>query len=496
MSKYSVNASTMTGIADAVRKMRHEKTLMTPATIEAKIKASHLGIPIVVSTHMVDGHWVRPDEYPDLNALSAQLGANEDCAYFTYDLRKTEGYGWVGQYAETADGAKWHVERGHVASGAWVTDESHEMSSGAYFRQDLDDAYGDVQLWRVRSEGSITKLYYVSNTDKNANNCQIGIQPCVESGGQLLHLTTLASDVTTNASWNSKCSATQWIERDGIKRGGAVVSLSNTFNFAYSLQEIATETWDTTNWAVTTLASCFGYCYSLQSLDLSGWDTTNWAVTTLASCFGSCYSLQSLDLSGWDTTNWAVTTLDSTFRYCYSLQSLDLSGWDTTNWAVTTLASCFGSCYSLQSLDLSGWDTTNWAVTTLASCFGYCYSLQSLDLSGWDTTNFNISAGNYRFDGCRALRSLKGINRAKFATYFNQSDVPNLPNLEEYTGCPYNISHSYSSASKLTHDSVVAILTTLPTVTASRTITLGQTNKLKLTSEEIAVATQKGWTVA
>ena len=430
----------MTGIADAVRKMRHEKTLMTPATIEAKIKASHLGIPIVVSTHMVDGHWVRPDEYPDLNALSAQLGANEDCAYFTYDLRKTEGYGWVGQYAETADGAKWHVERGHVASGAWVTDESHEMSSGAYFRQDLDDAYGDVQLWRVRSEGSITKLYYVSNTDKNANNCQIGIQPCVESGGQLLHLTTLASDVTTNASWNSKCSATQWIERDGIKRGGAVVSLSNTFNFAYSLQEIATETWDTTNWAVTTLASCFGYCYSLQSLDLSGWDTTNWAVTTLASCFGSCYSLQSLDLSGWDTTNWAVTTL--------------------------------------------------------ASCFGYCYSLQSLDLSGWDTTNFNISAGNYRFDGCRALRSLKGINRAKFATYFNQSDVPNLPNLEEYTGCPYNISHSYSSASKLTHDSVVAILTTLPTVTASRTITLGQTNKLKLTSEEIAVATQKGWTVA
>ena len=384
MSKYSVNASTMTGIADAVRKMRHEKTLMTPATIEAKIKASHLGIPIVVSTHMVDGHWVRPDEYPDLNALSAQLGANEDCAYFTYDLRKTEGYGWVGQYAETADGAKWHVERGHVASGAWVTDESHEMSSGAYFRQDLDDAYGDVQLWRVRSEGSITKLYYVSNTDKNANNCQIGIQPCVESGGQLLHLTTLASDVTTNASWNSKCSATQWIERDGIKRGGAVVSLSNTFNFAYSLQEIATETWD----------------------------------------------------------------------------------------------------------------TTNWAVTTLASCFGYCYSLQSLDLSGWDTTNFNISAGNYRFDGCRALRSLKGINRAKFATYFNQSDVPNLPNLEEYTGCPYNISHSYSSASKLTHDSVVAILTTLPTVTASRTITLGQTNKLKLTSEEIAVATQKGWTVA
>ena len=440
MSKYSVNASTMTGIADAVRKMRHEKTLMTPATIEAKIKASHLGIPIVVSTHMVDGHWVRPDEYPDLNALSAQLGANEDCAYFTYDLRKTEGYGWVGQYAETADGAKWHVERGHVASGAWVTDESHEMSSGAYFRQDLDDAYGDVQLWRVRSEGSITKLYYVSNTDKNANNCQIGIQPCVESGGQLLHLTTLASDVTTNASWNSKCSATQWIERDGIKRGGAVVSLSNTFNFAYSLQEIATETWDTTNWAVTTLASCFGSCYSLQSLDLSGWDTTNWAVTTLASCFGYCYSLQSLDLSGWDTTNWAVTTL--------------------------------------------------------ASCFGYCYSLQSLDLSGWDTTNFNISAGNYRFDGCRALRSLKGINRAKFATYFNQSDVPNLPNLEEYTGCPYNISHSYSSASKLTHDSVVAILTTLPTVTASRTITLGQTNKLKLTSEEIAVATQKGWTVA
>ena len=47
----------------------------------------------------------------------------------------------------------------------------------------------------------------------------------------------------------------------------------------------------------------------------------------------------------------------------------------------------------------------------------------------------------------------------------------------------------------LDHDSLTATLGRLPTVT-NQTITLGQTNKLKLTAAEIAVATQKGWTVA
>ena len=78
----------------------------------------------------------------------------------------------------------------------------------------------------------------------------------------------------------------------------------------------------------------------------------------------------------------------------------------------------------------------------------------------------------------------------------SEGSTPNYSSLEEFSG--YNIphNHSYSNAVKLKHTSLISILDRLPQVSATRTITLGQTNKLKLSAEEIAIATQKGWTVA
>ena len=73
---------------------------------------------------------------------------------------------------------------------------------------------------------------------------------------------------------------------------------------------------------------------------------------------------------------------------------------------------------------------------------------------------------------------------------------PNVPCIQHFTGVKIYVNHTYVAALMLTSASLRAILQRLPTVTAARTITLGQTNKLKLTAEEIAVATQKGWTVA
>lgn len=40
------------------------------------------------------------------------------------------------------------------------------------------------------------------------------------------------------------------------------------------------------------------------------------------------------------------------------------------------------------------------------------------------------------------------------------------------------------------------MLNALPTVTSTKTITIGTINIRKLTAEQIAIATNKGWTVA
>ena len=347
----------MTGIADAVRDMRHEKSAMTPAQIEAKIRASRLGIPISVSNRMQGGVWVKPADWPDIDALAEQIGEDEDCLYLTYDLRKTPGYGWIGLYATLTDtSAKWYADRGHVENGVFVSDERIEVASGAYLRHPLDDTYGEVQLWRITTDSHIATIGFAPNTETNAQNYQNNLQPCVQRAGALPRCTRWAGSVGTN--YNYTCGGTMWLERDAMVPGKSAV--------------------------VRDLSSCWYSCYSLQSLDLSGWDTTNWAVNDNRSLTASCQSLKVLKLPAY----------------------------------------------------------------TFAS---------------------NQANNNYS---------------------------PNLPNLEEFNGIIMAKSQIYSGALKLTPASLIAIIDRLPTVTSALKLTLGQINMLKLADADIAVATQKGWTVA
>ena len=81
-------------------------------------------------------------------------------------------------------------------------------------------------------------------------------------------------------------------------------------------------------------------------------------------------------------------------------------------------------------------------VTNLEGMFAYCYSLKSILMYGMKV-KFDISA----------------------STQFEQSDL-------------------------------VTILNNLGTVTSNTTLTMGSTNLAKLTNEDKAIATAKGWTLA
>ena len=55
---------------------------------------------------------------------------------------------------------------------------------------------------------------------------------------------------------------------------------------------------------------------------------------------------------------------------------------------------------------------------------------------------------------------------------------------------------SFSTNPKLTKESLLSILNNLPTISSTKTVTLGSTNLAKLTASDIKIATDKGWTVA
>jgi surface protein len=107
----------------------------------------------------------------------------------------------------------------------------------------------------------------------------------------------------------------------------------------------------------------------------------------------------------------------------------------------------------------------------MAYIFQYCDKLTSLDLSNWDISKVTASYAVSNAFYCKALTDFKA---------------------------PKNISAaiSFSSCPNLTHDSLMSIINNLATVTSTKKLTLGATNLAKLTNEEKAIATNKGWTLA
>lgn len=186
------------------------------------------------------------------------------------------------------------------------------------------------------------------------------------------------------------------------------------------------------------------------------------SLTTLVNCFNGCYSLQKLSLGGWDTSN--VDGLVNCFSECRSLKTLDLSGCDFSK--ANTMTNCFSGCCSLQSLNLGGCGLSG--LINMLNCFYGCRDLQILDLSGCSVDSTANMSGC--FSGCYNLQILHP--------------------------CAISASFDLSQCAMLTHQSLVDLFGALPTVDTAQTVTLGAANINKLSPEEIAVATGKGWTVA
>lgn len=212
--------------------------------------------------------------------------------------------------------------------------------------------------------------------------------------------------------------------------------------------------------AHTDLSWMFANCVKLTKINsMNEWNTSN--VINMAGMFASCNNLTSLDLSSFDTSK--VTNMEFMFNSCTSLTSLNLSNFDTSN--VTTMNSMFSSCSNLTSLDLSSFNTSK--VYNMMSMFSLCKNLTSLNMNNCDVSN--VTNTIYMLNNCSSLVNFQA---------------------------PMNISVDFcvDACTLLSHDSLMSIINNLATVTG-KTLDLGATNLAKLTDEEKAIATGKGWTL-
>ena len=219
---------------------------------------------------------------------------------------------------------------------------------------------------------------------------------------------------------------------------------------------------------VTDLNYMFNGCSSL--LTIPSLDTSN--VTNMSYMFNGCMTLTTIPLL--DTSN--VTDMTYTFGYCSSLLTIPLL--DTSK--VTDMTYMFFSCKALTTIP--SLDTSN--VTNMSYMFNGCKALTTIP--SLDTSNAtNIT---HWFDGCNNLENIGGFQ--------NLGNAYSKTSSAGYSRYELN----FSSSKKLTHDSLMNVINKLYDIKTkgckAQKLVLGTDNKAKLTAEEIAIATNKGWTVS
>ena len=302
------------------------------------------------------------------------------------------------------------------------------------------------------------------------------------------------------------------LDMTGITSMSAAFSNCNTL---ISIEEISN-----TN-SVTNMYEVFGYCKQLVTAPEM--DTSN--VTDFRYAFRDCLKLKNVPLYNLSK----ITSTNGLFSNCSELESVpqfDLS-------SVTDVSSMFGRCTKLKTVPY--WDFSK--VTNINGFIQFCSSLE--EIPEYDFSSVK-SMSNFCYK-CDSLKRLPSFNTPKNTTLYysfyecyaleeiGEVDASSVNNVSTTFYCPklttfgglLNLGKAYtqktvnassygvslSSSNQLTHESLMNVINKIYDLNLTynvanggtlytQSLKLGSTNLSKLTAEEIAIATAKGWTVS
>lgn len=203
--------------------------------------------------------------------------------------------------------------------------------------------------------------------------------------------------------------------------------------------------------SVQNCESVFRDCANLTTCEIS--DFSN--ATNINGLFAACRKLKNIASN---LTTPKVTDTGFMFYECGELTTAPEM--NTSN--VTDMTKMFYDCNKLVTVPL--YDTSK--VTSMQEMFYFDYSLETVP--AFDCTN--VTNMQYIFTSCRNLKSILMTN----------------------IGTNLDI----SASTRFEREDLVLILNNLKTVTTTKTLKMGAKNLAKLTDEDKAIATNKGWTLA
>ena len=171
-----------------------------------------------------------------------------------------------------------------------------------------------------------------------------------------------------------------------------------------------------------------------------------------------------------------VTNMFFMFYNCRNIKEIPVL--NTEN--VTIMGNMFSGCSNL--IKIPTLNTIN--VRDFENIFRNCSKLTTVPLLKANSVNYIYDAFTY----CYELTTIGGFENLGQAYETTQNA----------NSQPYQLNLSYST--KLTHESLMNVINNLYDIKTkgckAQQLVLGSTNIAKLTAEEIAIATNKGWTVS
>lgn len=181
-----------------------------------------------------------------------------------------------------------------------------------------------------------------------------------------------------------------------------------------------------------------------------------------------------------DTEN--VNNMSSMFAECINLASIPQL--NTAN--VTTMFAAFQNCKTITTIPVL--DTGK--VNKMTSMFEYCNNITTIPL----LNTSNVINMNYMFSGCNQLISVPALDVSKVTSFYQCFAA--CINLKSILMTNIGDNLDISASIKFEREDLLTILNNLKTVTETKTLTMGSRNLAKLTDEDKAIATNKGWTLA
>lgn len=242
----------------------------------------------------------------------------------------------------------------------------------------------------------------------------------------------------------------------------------------------------TKNANIDSFDSSFFNCINLENINMDLNYTRN--ATTVQLMFSGCYNLKYInDNNELDLSN--CISAVSLFSNCRKIKNVNLKN----TRQITNFSNAFADCYNLKSVG----EINTESCTNMSTMFSTCFNLKYVNLTDTSkvTNMFNL------FLDCQNLQGIENINfesvsniKNMFVRCYSLSNINNISNIK-ISGI------NFSECKILSYDTLLRIINALYDYVSegneeTHTITLGSTNLAKLTEEEIAVGTEKGWTIS